>query len=190
MAPNLKRKAANSSSKSIFKKNKYTKPPFADRVIGHASIIWNDLKDLELSKRPVSKWTIKQKEEFIKSMNKYTCITTLGDPGAEKGDLYEVVENFNRYINEQDDEEMRVWLDPDYIFIDWSGSAVPPPYLNLAAVVPPLSATIPVLNTTHSQCYMVPNAKDAEYLLGAVTTRWPGTIGVHSQSNAPLTMRP
>lgn len=187
-----KRKAPSSSSKKVrlFTRKEYIKPPFGSRVIGRASVIWTELKDLDLSKRPVNKWTIKQKEEFIKSMNKYTCVTTVDDPGTERGDLYEVMAKVNRYISEEDDEEMQHWLDPDYIFIDWSGSAVSLPYPNLATLVPPLSNTIQLLNTTHSQCYMVPSEKDGEFLLGVITTRWPGTVGVHSHSNIPLTMRP
>ena len=188
MGPKLKRKRSRTAKAQLFTKDKYTKPPISHRVIGRASVVWSALKDLDLSK-PVYKWTIKQKQEYIKVMNNYSCITTIDDPGTERGNLYEIVQRVNSHVCDEDDEEMRTWLDPDYITVDWTGSGVPQPHPNLATIIPPLSPTIPLVNTAHTQCYLVPNEQDAEYLLGAINTRWPGIVGFHCQSVNPLLFR-
>ena len=105
-----KRKAeANQSAFFVKKFDSYVKPSITERVIGQASLVWADLKELGLSAKPVSKWTLKQKESFIKAINKYSCITGKGDvPGAEVGDLYAVMEKVTQYFLDGNDVEMQM----------------------------------------------------------------------------------
>lgn len=113
------------------------------------------------------------------SMNKYNCITNKNDtPDADVGSLYSIVEKVNIYLLDDQDEEMRRWLDPEYIVIDWTNSALAFPYPNLTNLAPPLSATIPLGMTAQTDCYVVPNREDGHFLLGILIQRFPGCMGV------------
>lgn len=186
-----KRKAAEQPNRLFQKKSSiYVKPPSTERVIGLASSVWADIKDLDLSSKPVSRWTLKQKESFIRAMNKYSCVTSKGDfPNADVGDLYSIMEKANRYLLGNNDDEMRTWLDPDYVVVDWVNTNEIVPSPNLAVLVPPLSAVIAVTATAQSNCYLVPNREDGEFLLGILTQRFPGCMGFVVSSPIPLLFR-
>ena len=68
---------------AFLQRSQIPKPTSSERVIGRASLVWADIKDLGLAEKPVSKWTVKQRESFIRAINKYSCITGKGDePGG------------------------------------------------------------------------------------------------------------
>jgi hypothetical protein len=177
-----KRKRESTNSK-YFKKERYVKPTILERIIGKASIVWNELTILKLSEKGVAKWTIKQKEEYIKVMNKYLCISTKDDV-ADCGNLYGIVEEVNRYLLDGKDDAMLNCLDPDYIVVDFL-----PPGLNLEAIDPPVSVTVPIRATEQSNTYFVNNRGDGDYLLGKINARWPGSMGFVVSSPSPLTFR-
>ena len=183
----MKRKN-NSTRQRLFAKQHYVKPTILERVIGRASIVWESISDLKLSNKPVSKWSIKQKEEYIKALNKYSCITSIDDPGTECGDLYDILERVNRYLFDGNDDEMITWLDPDYINISWlnvNQLALP----DLNTVVPSISLNVPIANTIQPNCYLVQSRIDGEFLIGRITQRWPGVIGFVVSSSNPLVFR-
>ena len=184
----MKRKMT-STRRRLFAKEHYIKPAIMERVIRRASIVWKDLAGLELSGKPVTKWTIKQKEGYVKALNKYSCITSKDDPGTDRGDLYDIVERVNRYLLDGNDDEMLNWLDPDYIVVDWTNAQQQLSFSDVSTVVPPLSPNVAVNNTIQPNCYLVQGRADGEYLLGIINHRWPGTMGFVTSSPSPLIFR-
>ena len=155
-------------------------------MIGQASLVWDDIKDLGLSAKLLSKWTLKQKESFIRQINKYSYITGKDDvPGADVGYLYSVMERVNRYSLNGNDEEMRRWLDPNYIIVDWTNTNQGLPYPNLAALAPPLPTATPIVATAQANCYIVPHREDGQFILGLLIMRFPGLTGFVLSSPTP-----
>lgn len=104
----MKRKASSEVKRKLFKKEHYVKPPFTETVIGLASQVWQDVEHLNLS-IPVRKWSVKQKEGFIKVMNGLVCVTDKDDVG-DRGDLYGIIARADEYLLEGNDDEMLQWL--------------------------------------------------------------------------------
>ena len=101
-----------------------------------------------------------------------------------------MMEKVNQYLLDGNDEEMRRWLDPDYIVVDWSNTVQALPYPNLTSLAPLLPTSIPIIATIQSNCYLLPNREDCQFVLGLLIMRFPGLTGFSLSSPVPLVFRP
>jgi len=191
MSSSRKRKAGTTTAPRLFvyKSNSYTKPTIYERTLGIASEVWRQLKDIGVDAKPIKKWTVKQRETFVIVLNKYISISHVGD-NDDSGSISDLLADVNSYLLEGNDEEMREWLDPNYIVVEWSNALLlPGPLPDLTAIVPPLSPTIALIATGQPQCYIVPSLTAGNFLLGILVQRWPGARGFCFSSATPVELR-
>ena len=121
-------------------------------------------------------------------MNKYSSINYFSDTG-NRGSLSELHANVVTYLNAGEDEEIKEWLEPIYLFLEWTSIG------NQQAPFPALDALpIPVgmvVNPVpgHNQAYTVPSVVDGEFLLGRITIQFPNARGTVVSSPLPLIFR-
>jgi hypothetical protein len=87
-----------------------------------ASEPWKNLKNISegtLGDKAVSKWAIKEKEDFIEELNHSSSIQMFDDLG-DQGQVNKIMDDVDAYLAARNDEEMRAYLDPVYIILDWT----------------------------------------------------------------------
>jgi hypothetical protein len=194
----LKRKLANVDGVKagrLFKKTIYVKP--VERTAVKGSQLWTTISVLakgKLVNKHISKWTIGEKEAFIKEMNKYLVIQMFDDDGP-KGEIERILADVSSFLVRGNDEEMRVSLDPSYLFLDWTqgGDPRPPnePFPTLPDFIYPSTfnaadiQAIPGLN----HVYFVTSIRVGEYILGWLQGQFPGLRGTVMETPTALIAR-
>ena len=162
----------------------YHKPAIMELVNRNASDVWSALLQIskgQFVKKTFLKWTTYEAEQFIVIMNTCLSIQMCGDTG-DCGELPSYLSRFNNWIDSGVDPEMRRWLDPDYIFLDWTH--YPPvaaggiPNIPTLAMFPlhPNVITAPVLN--FSAAFRVNDNNSAHFFMGLMKLSFPGLQGV------------
>jgi hypothetical protein len=179
------------------KKKSYLKPTPSERVSIKGSALWANLSALHAGKlmtKHISKWTAKEKDSFMREMNKYLAIIMFDDPG-EKGNLEDVLSQVSSYLTSGNDEALRLALDPVYLVLDWTQGGIPngnqlpfptlenfifPPKFNMNDIQP-----IPELR----HCYIVSSIRVGEYIMGRVQAQFPGLRGTVLETSIALIIR-
>jgi hypothetical protein len=106
----MKRKSKCQSRRLFVKKrNTYVKPKAGELLLVSAVEAWRQIEPIGVADKPIKKWTIRQKEEFIMTMNQFGTITY---DGGECGKLSELIQRTTSYLYDGGDPEMLEWLDP------------------------------------------------------------------------------
>lgn len=183
----MKRKSKSQSRRLFVKKsNTYVKPTAGERLLVSAADAWKQVEPIGVADKPISKWTIKQTEEFIKTINQFGTITY---DGGECGKLSELIQRTTSYLYDGMDQEMLDWLDPCYMVVDWTNTNIAPLNPMLTQVNPPVSAIVPIHPSGQFNTYMVDSITDGNFLLGLLVGRWPGIRGFTFNAPMPLELR-
>lgn len=107
----MKRKSKSPTRRLFVKKsnNTYVKPTAGERILASAAEAWEQIEPLGVADKLISKWSIKQKEDFIRIMNQFR---TIRYDGGECGKLSELIQTTTSYLYDGGDPEMMEWLDP------------------------------------------------------------------------------
>jgi hypothetical protein len=182
--PGTKRK------RSLFEKKAFIKPSIMERTGIKASELWKNLKKISKGKlcdKAVSKWTIKEKEAFTEELNHYSSIQMFDDSG-DQGQVNKIMNDVDAYLAAGNDEEMREYLDPVYIILDWTQGPFQLPFPNLGQLA--IQGNFPInVVPLANYIYIVNDERDGDYILGQLVVRFPGVRGYVMSTKVPIRIR-
>jgi hypothetical protein len=127
--------------------------------------------------------TVKETEQFIKIMNPILSINCREDDASKQGNIHKFLSDFNYWIEDGNNPDLRQWLDPDYLFIDWSlYQGVVPLFIEFPAHPNIVIQEIPEFR--HG--FRVASRDSAHVLLGMMVNAYPRLRGVSVSSGVAL----
>lgn len=199
------------SKNALFVRGNYQKPTIHQRTSKTAYEVTQELRrhKNDLFQKRVGTWNKGDKEAFVRVMNTCSCVlftsnsasasivpsSTNGHSGIEQpelengGPLLGLMKSFENWCSGGSAAalEMKKWLDHYYVFVDFSTtnpSLSNPGFNN----IPQHAAIAFVQVGISNSVFLVQSLDEGYFVLGQLTSRYPGLVGTVIRTDQPITM--
>lgn len=195
----VKKQQVGSKPHELFLVGGYTKPPMTARVQRTDVEVFAELNAVNggsLFSKPFSKWEKKEREGFVRCINKCSSIrfsrtalpTTVAGFTSSPSALLSLFLRFDAWIatsTSKDCLELKKWLDPDYVIVDFSSCVTQPTPPDFATI--PQHATVRFMQVAGMDgVYQVATQEDGMFVMGQFLARYPGSVASLIAVSTPL----